>query len=247
MRARTTRWVVAASIAAIAHLGLYWSLSLLNSERSFGLGDKPDNQRIVYRDSRSIGEGTVAEKELAMLLDPKPLLLPTEWNTARVEDIDEIYREDQIIFDELKPEFQEESGDYSHRFGNPSVPHVSVADTQLSFEFRRTEMMGRRKKEVRPAIEDAIRVMIRRPRSGEVVFQKSLYYNVAPKLESIRRDWEPALLLADVEHSFFSQNYIWIKSTGYQEIDELIPGLLSDEILPRGTLSDGPYLIEIFP
>ena len=242
MTRRSSRFIVSLSLAGIFHLGILWGIVIVwdNEDDSIERISKPQTVEVSYVNSDQLMRSFE-------LFDPRPLLIPTEWNFATTERLEEVLQEEKQIFADYDPMYRSEAGDFVSTFGDRWEGIDSYQDLQSRFGeelFRGLSSVREKKPE---ALGQSIEVSVFRPATGERVFRKVYYINAAEDLANAWPDWRPARFLASVEKSFLVTRMNVLESSGYQEVDEKLERLLASQLIGKGLFEDGPYLVEVGP
>ena len=113
MTRRSSRFIVSLSLAGIFHLGLLWGVVLVwdsDPDRTERIS-KPQTVEVSYVNSNQLTRSFE-------LFDPRPLLIPTEWNYATTQYLRDVLQEEKQIFADYDPMYRSEAGDFVSTFGD---------------------------------------------------------------------------------------------------------------------------------
>lgn len=229
------RWVVAVSVAIIVHLAAYWSLALRPSDSRPAMGEPERSASFHF-----------GEAESFPLFDPRPILLPTEWNAANAERLKELVDEERPIFPALPPAFQSGEGSFIAQFGNRPPEERSVRELAFSFPSDSFKGIGMAREPPKSSGE-ALHIRAVDPRDGTEVYEMSLEVPEAATLAERWPDWQPASFIFHVADTFILNRGGVVSSSGYPEADQLLIGLIRRGLAPVDGLPNGPFLVEIGP
>lgn len=238
---RTLRWTVAGSFALLFHIALFWGVvwtrepaqRLRSSQRQF--------TEIQYTTERT----KLLDQQMT-LFDPRPLLLPTEWNASNVRRLGDFTQEEADLFPDFPPKFELEDGDYLDDFGNAPATYERLASAQVEFDYPIFHEIASDRRDLPPAqAKDVEAVVIDAKNGGEL--RRATIYNVAGKLSATWPDWQPTTLIATIERSFLEAGVSVLRSSGYAEADQLLREATRAAFSRLGPLPDGVYFVEILP
>ncbi|EDY83922.1 hypothetical protein VDG1235_3549 [Verrucomicrobiia bacterium DG1235] len=243
---RTLRWTWALVAAVLAHVGLYWGVALTRDS-----GQKLRRQERQFTELQYFG-GDAAErseliKQQMTLFDPRPLLLPTEWNAANAASLNEFWQEEAEIFPPFTPMFELEDGNYVDDFGNVPANYDQLSTAQTEFGFPPFRQLGRSETALEYVQEPGLSLSVLDPSSGAEVARTLIYNDAVRDLTASWPDWRPATLLATVEDSFQVGGLAVLTSSGFDEADRKLSEIAYAEFSDLGVLRDGVYLLEIVP
>ena len=201
---------------------------------------RPQVTEVTYVDSHSV-------RQQITLFDPRPLLLPTQWNVASAQNLRDFLTEENRIFAEYEPMYRAEAGDFITTFGNRWTGFESVEEAQLTFAADDFRNLGRKVEGAIAPLDSLLEVKVLDPASGETLFFRSYTNSAARELAEGWPDWRPARFLASVESSFLSTRMNVLESSGFEEVDRRLEVLLASQLIGKGMLKDGPYIVEVGP
>lgn len=243
---RTVRWTWAVAFAVLTHVALYWGVALTrSSDQKIKRQDRQFTE-IQYFDAET-AERSVALSQQMLLFDPRPLLLPTEWNGANVVSLLGTWQEEAEIFAEFAPMFELEDGNYIDDFGNVPASYDRLTTAQVEFGFSPFRELGREEAGVRFSEELGMAVVLREPGGAGVTSQ---HYIDGDAVENLAKSWPdraPMVLMATVENSFNVGGLAVLESSGFADADKAISRIVYEEFPRLGVLKDGVYLLEIVP
>ena len=244
MRRSTSRWIVGGGIGAIIHIGVFWMVGVFTDSEE----PRRQNQEIgaifqfIGSDSEELSP---IMKEQIVLFDPKPLMKPTRWNGANLDPSDLKEDDSSALFADYYPMFASESGDFVGEFGNSWKPASEPRQVQLDFPVSVTERFGRVAFDGGETRRASVGVEIVEVGSGETVYSRSLYNNEALELMATEEGWESVEFLAQVVDSFVAGTPMTVTSSRFPELDRELGELARRELLPKGLLRNGSYLVRI--
>lgn len=244
MRRSTSRWIVGVSIAGIVHIGIYWMVGWL-SDSNEGVRmryAKGANLQFIGSDAEELSS---VMREQIMLFDPKPLMMPTRWNGANYEPIDIYATMDSELFPDYAPMFASEGGDFVGPFGNSWNRAGSPRANQLAFPFVVTRQFGRKAFNRARSDREGIGLEVVELSSGRFVFSRDILNNAARSVLEEEEAWESVEFLVQVVDSFHVGAPSTVQSSRFPEIDRMLSELMTKELLPKGLLVNGSYLIRV--
>ncbi len=241
MKLRTSRWIIAICVAAIVHIAIFWGVTLLDFSFAPATDQAANQGNIEYVSVDQI------EEEMT-LFDPRPLLLPTRWNFANTEVLEDRIQEEPI-FKDYAPAYGAEDGNFVYRYGNQWSIKDSPREYLTSFELNRFAKLRRREPKLTRVEESSLHVLVKNPASGRVLYSdaKPLYNNAAQEISEEWPGWEPATFLVTVMDSFFLSQGSIVQSSGFAEVDQRLSSLISGGLLIGTAVPDGAYFVEIGP
>lgn len=242
---RTLRWTLAISAAALFHVALFWSVVLTRETKQVLRRNARQFTEIQYFDARTTERSELLNQQMT-LFDPRPLLLPTEWNVSNVSRLSDFTQEEVALFPDFAPMFELEGGDYLDDFGNAPASFEQLAAAQVEFDFPLFVGIGRKGHPLPAAQAKSLEARLLDPRTGVTLRSAAIYKGV----ESLGRnwpDWQPAVVLATVRDSFLSGGVSVVRSAGYNDADQVLRGLTRDFVHGLGALEDGVYFVEFIP
>lgn len=243
---RTMRWTWAVVFAVLVHVSLYWGVALTRSSDQALKRQGRQFTEINYLDSAAAERWAVLSQQMS-LFDPRPLLLPTDWNVANVAGLLENRQEEAAIFPEFAPMFELEDGNYVDDFGNVLADYDRLASAQIEFGFPPFRELGRRVSETEFVGEPGMAVVLRRPASGEELSRFIIYNEAVSALDAAWPDRGPVSLLATVRDSFQVGGLAVLESSGFDGADLEIGRIAYESFSRLGVLRDGVYVLEIVP
>lgn len=234
------------SLGLIVHIVLFWSVFWTKEPQQRLKRPTRQLTEIHYFDTEATERSEVLFQEMT-LFDPRPLLLPTEWNAANVWRLGEVVQEEQDLFPSFGPMFELEDGDYLEDFGNVAAYYERLTMAQADFDYELFAALGRESRPIAAAPEAGLELVVMDPSTGFETASTTIYNNVTESLSEQWPDWQPTSLLATVKDSFLVGGLAVVRSSGYVEADQLIQMLASGIIPTLGRLNDGVYLVEMAP
>ncbi len=246
MKRSTSRWIAGVGVGSIVHIGLFWLVGVLSepADRSRERHEKGASLQFIGADTVELSP--VMQQQIE-LFDPKPLLLPTEWNAVvtRLNRLEAYVDDDADLFVDYEPVFRSEDGNFVGSFGNSWRPAGSPKENQLAFPFAVTERFGRASISRSQEEIDGISLEVVRVGTGEFVYSRSHYNNAAQEIMEFEELWEPASFLVQIVDSFQVSVPSTARSSGFPEIDQKLGVLIMRDLLPKGLLANGSYLVWI--
>ncbi|MBC2606424.1 hypothetical protein [Pelagicoccus albus] len=235
---RTIRWTWAAVAAVLFHLVLYWSVALTR-----------DSKQELKRQSRQFAEIQYLDSatEEMSLFDPRPMLLPTRWNSSNAANFVGYWQEEEEIFPEFPPEFELEDGNYIDDFGNVTASYDRLSRAQVEFGYPPFRELGREISEREFVDGKGLSLALQKPENGATILATTIYNDAVERLFASWPDMRPAVLLATVESSFPVGGVSVVEGTGFIEADRLLTRIVYGNLAGFGPLADGVYLLEIVP
>lgn len=240
------KWTLAAGAAIAAHSVLFWAGSLNPSPRSAAVLPSASLAEIAYIGDPQEGQPKSLAQQIE-LFDPRPLLLPTQWNFASAPKAGTMDAQPPL-FDDFGPAFQLESGDFVAGFGNRWQRKPEFVETALGLKRNPFSVLGHRPANV--AARDrppSILLEVIDPANGRRIYSRRLSGPAARELIEMGQDWTPALLLASARHSFVAKRLSVAVSSGREEVDRRLLALAESIELSRIALSDGSYFLRFGP
>ncbi len=242
---RTLRWTLAVAVAVVFHVALFWSVVLTRETKQVLRRNARQFTEIQYFDSRTTERSELLSQQMS-LFDPRPLLLPTEWNASNVSRLSDFTQEEAALFPDFAPMFELEGGEYLDDFGSSPASFEQLAAAQVEFDFPLFDGIGRVERPLPTAQAKAIEARLLDPQTGAVLRSAAIYKGV----DSLARDWpdwQPAVLLATVREGFLGGGLSVVRSSGYSEADQALRRLAGEFVRSSGALRDGVYFVEIIP
>ncbi len=244
MRRSTSRWIVGVSAGAIIHIGIFWIIGALADSE-----EVDRKRRVTGATLQFIGSDTeelsLVMREQIMLFDPKPLMMPTQWNGASFEPNEAYENENSAIFVDYLPMFVSDSGDFVASFGNSWHRAGSPREIQLEFPFVVAKQFGREAANRPQAIREGVGLEVIEVGSGRTVISRDVYSNDAPSVFELEEAWESVEFLLQVMDSFQEGVPLVVQSSRFPDIDRKLGEILTKELLPKGLLGNGSYLVRI--
>lgn len=201
---------------------------------------------IQYFDQKATERSEVLRQEM-MLFDPRPLLLPTRWNAANATALTDFLQDEGEIFPDFLPMFEVEDGNYIDDFGNSVASYDNLGAAQVDFSGNLFERIAGEPEQTFEPLPVGSQVTLRDPRSGGEVASVSIYSEGIERLNQDWPEWRPATFLATIEESFVIGGLSVVKSSGFDEVDQAMRGILRSYFPDLKQLEDGVYLVEIIP
>ncbi|MDQ8199504.1 hypothetical protein QEH56_15165 [Pelagicoccus enzymogenes] len=243
---RTLRWTWALAATVLFHVSLYWGVALTRDSGQKLRTRERQHVEIQYLDSRSTEQSEVLAQRMS-LFDPRPLLLPTRWNSANAVSMSEFWQEESEIFPEFTPMFELEDGNYIDDFGNVPANYEQLSMAQVDFGFHPFRELGRNFAERNYQEERGMSMAVLSPSSGRELKRTYIYNDRVQALDAQWPDRRPATLLATVEGSFQVGGLSVVQSSGFDEADREIGSIAYAHFPKLGLLEDGVYLLEMVP
>lgn len=243
---RTLRWTWAIAFAVVFHLGLYWSVALTRDSKQVLRRQTRQFTEIQYIDSETAVKSDALNQQM-LLFDPRPLLLPTEWNAANAQGLSDYWQEEGEIFPEFSPMFELEDGNYIDDFGNVPANYDQLTLAQGEFGFPPFRELGRKEANGDFVQEDGLALTVRDLSEGEVLRAFSIYSDATRNVLSDWPEIRPSTFLATVKDGFPVAGLSVVDSSGFDEADRLLNEIVSNGFYGVGGLRDGVYLLEIAP
>lgn len=244
MQRSTSRWIVGVSIGAIAHIGVFWMVAVVSESGEADRKARPEGATLQYIGSDTEDLSQVM-KEQIMLFDPKPLMKPTQWNGASFERIEDYSNVDSTPFPDYAPLFASDSGNFVERFGNSSSRAGTPHENQLAFPYVTTWQFGRESLKRSRSESAGLGLEVVEVGSGRAVLSKDVSVDVARSVLEVEEAWESVEFLVQVVDSFQVGAPSTVRSTRFPEIDRMLSELMTKELLPKGLLLNGSYLVRI--
>lgn len=243
---RTLRWTWALVATVMVHVSLYWGVALTRDSGQKLRRQERQHAEIQYLDSSSTERSEVLAQRMS-LFDPRPLLLPTEWNSANAVSMLGFWQEEAEIFPEFAPMFELEDGNYIDDFGNVPANYEQLSMAQVDFGFMPFRELGRVEATKQYEEEQGLSVAVLDPSTGRELRRIYIYNDAVKALDAQWPDRRPATLLATVEESFQVGGLSVVESSGFDEADREM-GVIAYSNFPKlGLLEDGVYLLEMVP
>ncbi|MDQ8187254.1 hypothetical protein [Pelagicoccus sp. SDUM812002] len=243
---RTIRWTWAFVATVMVHVILYWGVALTRDSGQKLRRQERQFTEIRYLDSRSSDHSEVLAQQMS-LFDPRPLLLPTEWNSANAVSLLGFWQEEAEIFPEFTPMFELEDGNYIDDFGNVPANYEQLSMAQVDFGFLPFRELGRSTLSVSYEEAQGVSLVAFDPSSGSEVSRINIYNDALDDLGSQWPDRRPLTLLATVEGSFQVGGLSVVESSGFDEADREMSAIAYANFPKLGLLEDGVYLLEMVP
>ncbi len=240
---RTLRWTWAFVATILVHVSLYWGVALTRDS-----GQRLRRQERQHTDIHYVDSGSTELLAQQMsLFDPRPLMLPTEWNSANAVSLLENGQEEAEIFPEFAPMFELEDGNYIDDFGNVPANYEQLSMAQVDFGFLPFRQLGRSEQSLDYEEEQGVTLSVLDPASGRELKRIYIYNDAIRALEERWPDCRPATLLATVEGSFQVGGLSVVESSGFDGADREMSSIAYSNFPALGLLEDGVYLLEMVP
>lgn len=244
MTRSTSRWIVGVSVGGIVHIAIFWLVAVLTDSDEVDRTRRAKGTSLQYIGSDS-EELSPVMKEQIMLFDPKPLMKPTRWNGANFERIDDYTDEGSAIFRDYEPIFTSDNGYFVESFGNSWRRAGSPRSNQLAFPFVVAKHLGREEVERARAQNEGVGLEVIEVGSGRTVFSQDFNRNVGRSILDVEETWESVEFLVQVVDSFQVGTPSTVLSSRFPEIDRSLSELMARQLLPKGLLRNGSYLVRI--
>lgn len=241
---RTLRWTCAAAVGILFHLVLFWGVALTRESKQVLTRSTRQFTKIQYFDRDTRERSEILSQQMTMF-DPRPLLLPTEWNAASASQLRNFIEEE--IFSDFEPLYELGDGNYLDDFGNVPAEYGQLSVAQADFDFSIFNQVGRQEKQINYEQELGFSFILKNPRSGEEIKNATIYNSDIEEVNGDWPDWEPVVFLATVEDSFQVGGLAVLKSSGYDEADRFLSEQTRLVFREMVRLEDGVYLVEIIP
>ena len=236
------RWMMAISLGLAIHVGLYWGVAWTRGPRQSLLRSPRQSTEIHYVDASSSQSSPVLT-----MFDPRPLVLPTRWNSANTQRLDEILVE-LDVFDRFAPQVQVQGGDFVSVYGSGLAPTFDLASVQTDFSTGIFAAAGEAEPGFNRVADDAgVEFWIRNPLTGADLLRKKYQGERLESLRSLAFDWRPAVLLAIVEKGFLVGGLAVLESSGNEAVDRVLIEIARDAFFGKSYFADGIYRLEIAP
>ncbi len=244
---RALRWTWAATAAVMFHLFLFWAVFFTRDSQQKLRRLSRQVMEIEYFDEQAKDRSAVLNQQQMDLFDPRPLLLPTQWNAASVGRLGEFLQVDEQIFEDFAPMFELEDGNYLDDFGNAAANYDRLSVAQVDFSFQLFDQLGRESGRTDFAQEVGLFATLSDPRSGRELASATIYNEAIETFLGRWPSWPPVTFLVTVEDSFRLGGFSMLASSGQDDLDEALRGL-ADLVFSRiGQVEDGAYLLEMVP
>lgn len=243
---RTLRWTWALAAAVLVHVTLYWGVALTRDSGQKLRRQERQHTEINYLDAQSTEQSEVLTQRMN-LYDPRPLLLPTKWNSANAVSMLGFWQEEAEIFPAFAPMFELEDGNYIDDFGNVPANYEQLSAAQVDFGFLPFQELGRSRLEVDYQEEQGVSLAAVDPASGRELKRIYIYNDAVAALDSQWPDRRPATFLATVEGSFQVGGLSVVESSGFDEADREMTSIAYANFPELSLLEDGVYLLEMVP
>ncbi len=245
MRRSTSRWVVGVSVGGMVHIGIFWGLVFLEDSN---VDEEPVSRqsaaKLAYIGSDTGSLSPIMTQQIE-LFDPKPLMQPTDWNTANFDRVEAYVEADLEIFVDYQPIYSSEDGAFVPLFGNAWKSAGSPKAALLEFPFEATRQFGRVAIETPKLAGDGVELEVIRMHDGQVVFEGSYYNSVAQEIVALPGNWGIASFVIQVVDSFRVGLPLTDQSVGNLEADRQLSELVLRELLPKGLLNNGSFRVRI--
>lgn len=244
---RSLRWTSAVAVTVLLHLALYWGVALTRDSEQKLRRQQRQFAEIQYFDADTADRSEALRQQMS-LFDPRPLLLPTQWNASNASGLLAFWQEEADIFPEFAPMFELEDGNYVDDFGNVPATYDRLSAAQTEFaslpfrELGRSATLGLAYEE-----ELGMSVSVVDLATGAELKRILIYNEEVQALDVAWPDRRPATLLATVEDSFQVGGLSVVSSSGFNEADREINTIAYANFSRLGQLEDGVYLLEIVP
>ncbi len=244
MKRSTSRWIAGVGVGGIVHVGLFWLIGWV--------GDGEPAQRAAPSGGASIRfVGSTTEEmsplmlEQIALFDPKPLMKPTRWNGANFSRIELSEDAGTALFVDYAPMFASDTGDFVASFGNEWKGAPEPKETQLQFPVATLAQFGRGSLATADRVPESLGLEVVNLRTGETIERRRVYNNAALDIAALETGWDSVEYLVEILDSFAAGAATVVKSSQFPEIDRRFSELMRRELLPKGLLINGSYLIRI--
>jgi len=233
------------AVGGIVHIGIFWGLVFFdNSIEDTQSARNEEGARLAYIGSDK-GDLSPIMKQQLELFDPKPLMQPTDWNTANFDRPDAYLEADLEIFVDYQPIYGSEDGAFASAFGNQWTATESPKAALLDFPFDTTSHFGRVALNV-PQLEDkGVELEIVEMNDGTVVFEDVFYNNAAREILEIPGSWGIASFIIQVVDSFQVGLPLIDQSVGNLNADGRLSEIVVADLLPKGLLNNGSFRVRI--
>lgn len=246
MSSRALKWTIAIAAALFAHAALYWCVAFARGPDQALRRSTRQITEIQYIDARVADRSEAFEQQLA-LFDPRPLLLPTEWNAANAQRLGDFLEEEETIFPDFDPVLKAESEAFFRAYGSQAAA-APLEETLQSFARDPLDGVGRASLGIESSPQDGVELLARDPQTGRVVARRIASFPMdGGNGASGSPAWEPAALLGTLRDGFLSTGLSVVRSSGFDEIDARLRDLVRRELSGARGLPDGAYIIEINP
>lgn len=243
---RTLRWTWAISAAVMVHVGLYWGVAWTrSSDQKLKRQDRQFTE-IEYFDAKTVDQSELMTQRMS-LFDPRPLLLPTEWNAANAARLWGGWQEEAEIFPEFTPMFELEDGNYLDDFGNVQAYYDGLSAAQSEFTSPLFRQLGRRDEGVEFKQAPGVALLVVNPLDGVELSRIIIYNDAVRAFLGEWPDWKPVTMLATVKDSFQLGGLSVLASSGFDAADRQLGVIAYAHFSRLGQLEDGVYLLEISP
>lgn len=245
MRRSTSRWIVGVAVGGIAHIGIFWVLVFFGEPS--GDTQSPRNEkgaRLAYIGSDT-GDLSPIMKQQLELFDPKPLMQPTDWNTANFDRPDAYVEADLEIFVDYEPIYGSEDGAFASAFGNQWTAPRSPKAALLDFPFEATSQFGRVALSLPQLKGEGVELEIVEMDDGTVVFENVYYNSAAQEILEIPGTWGIASFIIQVVDSFQVGLPLIDESVGNLTADGRVSEIVVADLLPKGLLNNGSFRVRI--
>ncbi|MDG2255934.1 MAG: hypothetical protein P8L49_13345 [Opitutaceae bacterium] len=244
MQRSTSRWIVGVSAGGIVHIGVFWMVALVSDsdEANRKRQSKGASLQYIGSDTEELSQ---VMKEQIMLFDPKPLMKPTQWNWANFERIEDYSNVDSAPFPDYAPLFSSDSGNFVESFGNSWSRAGVPRENQLAFPYVATRQFGREESIRSRSGLEGLGVEIVEVGTGRSVVSKATSVSVGRSVLEVEEAWESVEFLVQVVDSFQVGTPSTVQSSRFPEIDRKLSELMTKELLPKGLLLNGSYLVRI--
>ena len=244
MQRLTSRWIVGVSIGGIVHVGIFWMVAVVSNSDEAERKNRSEGATLQYIGSDT-EELSQVMKEQIMLFDPKPLMKPTQWNGANFERIEDYSNAESTPFPDYAPLFSSDSGDFVEPFGNSWSQAGSPRENHLAFPYVATRHFGRENLKRSSSGSAGLELEVVEVGSGRTVFSKEISINIARSVLVLEEAWKSVEFLLQVVDSFQVGTPSTVQSSRFPEIDRKLGELMTKELLHKGLLINGSYLVRI--
>lgn len=183
--------------------------------------------------------------EQMALFDPRPMLLPTEWNAANAGDLEDLVDEELPIFEDYEYRFAREEGGFVTTYGNPWGGDFELRDVQLAFDFPQLDQIGSGSEKRGMARDSVVTVRLLDPGSGRLLHEETLLRENVEEFREKWPGWAPVTYFITVVDSFFMHGATVLDSSGHQDLDIALQQLAKNGLENRGIWKDGSYILEV--
>lgn len=184
-------------------------------------------------------------REQALIFDPMPLFLPTEWNASQQSLPTKVQRQPEQVFDDFLPKLIYKEAELSLPIGPTQVLPKNPLD--LLREASRDPFVGfdRQDVPIRPLPARLGIVEVRRVGDGYLELQRTLDRPVV--LPADRMAWQPAEFLVTVTTTGLLGRPVTTVSSDIEEVDNFLCDYLAEVLHLGERLPPGMYRVAVGP